>query len=452
MVFVMKPASESVSAVAAPPLLVQATQLREVSGAPRLVAGTTISAQSGKITSSLIAAGAGPAAAIEVVAQATAQMPEAAARLLQPITGEIAATEKQPAISARALTLAGNRLAELQAAVVRELLTVARVPADRVLALVVHDPGMWFCSEDRVTGYSGVSNAPQLAHLSGLNVLDALPARDFAAGGIGGPITALAEARLLQTRHRSTLFVDFGRTLRATYIPAESLSRGRAEKRPRVLSFQIGPGMQLIDALAQKFSGGAQSIDAGGRLAVQGQHIPELLVHWQRNAYFDRPLPRWHPAGVSCEPFLNDAYQLAVKSSWSVRDLLCTATHFVAHLVADTALRRLPAGYPVDDVVLAGGGVQNGLLMRQVSARLPKLPIARVAERICPAEVFESAALAAVGLMTIDHQPTTLPEITGAQSGTIAGRFTPGTTMAWRRLLAELAAAPQAGLALRNAS
>jgi len=446
-----KPSAPGADPSSAPRLIVTAAPLRAIAGNPRLAAAATVSVSSARITAALIATGAEIGSAIDVVAQAAAPLPEDLAGLLRALAPANAAPDAPP-ITGPLLVEVGQRLAEMQADVISELLATARVPADRVTVLASHDPGVWSLSDDRVGGYAGLVNPFVLAHRTGLNVLDALPARDVAEGGLGGPITALAEARLLQSRHRSTLLVDIGRTLRATYVPAESLTRGRAEKRPRVLGFQMGPGMRLVDALAYKLSGGTQICDSGGRLAVQGQQIPDLLAHWQRNPVFDQALPRWHPAGVSCESFLTDAYQLAVRSSWSVRDLLCTATHLLAHIVADTALRRLPAGYPVDEIVLAGGGVQNGFLMRQLVARLPNLPIVRLAERLCPPESLEPAAVATLGLMTIDNQPATTPEVTGVRTATIAGRLTPGHANSWQRLLAEMAATRPVGLTLRTAS
>lgn len=431
----------------ASPIAVQATPLRDVAANARLVAGVYVSASTGKVSSALIAAADSVAnPQVDVLAHATGQASGDVVRMLHQTTSGEATVEAPVTLAA-----VGPRLASAQASVVQQMLKTAGVPFDRVLALVAHDPGEWHYVGEKVTGYAGLTSPAHLAQWTGLNVIDALPARDIAMAGQGGPIAALAEARLLQTRHRSSLLIDLGRTLRATYVPAESLTRGRSDKRPRVLSFDVGPGMALVDALAQKLTGGGQSLDAGGRLAVQGQQLPELMAHWQRDPYFDGPLPRWRPEGVSPERFLSDSYRLAVQSNWSVRDLLCTATHFVAQQVADTALRRLPAGYPVDEVILTGGGLQNGLLMRQLTARLPKIPLVRISERCCPAEAFSPAAVAAAGLLTIEGQPATLPEISGVVAPCIAGRLTPGLPLTWRRLLDVMLSPPVSGLTLRSA-
>ena len=104
--------------------------------------------------------------------------------------------------------------------------------------------------------------------------------------------------------------------------------------------------MRLLDVLARQLTGGEHPFDPGGRLAVQGTKIAELLEHWLADPWFDRPLPRWHPHGVRPERFLNDAIRMAVEADWSVRDLLCTATHLIAESVVRAIARRLPEQTP----------------------------------------------------------------------------------------------------------
>ena len=79
------------------------------------------------------------------------------------------------------------------------------------------------------------------------------------------------------------------------------------------------------------------------------------------------PLPRWHPRGVRPERFLTDALQLAVESGWSVRDLLCTATHFIAETVALALRKTLPEDAAVDELIVTGGGQHNGMLLREIA-------------------------------------------------------------------------------------
>lgn len=327
-----------------------------------------------------------------------------------------------------------TQLAQAQASLVAELLVEARLAPTRVTALGVHDPGLW----GRAGGYLGLCDPARLAELTGLNTIDAFPTRDIVAGGQGGPVTTLPKWLLLRHPNRSRLLLDLGRTLRLTYLPA---NRG-LHPALGVVGLEVGPGMQLLDELAVRLTGGEHRFDPGGRLAVQGRRIPELINHWLQEPSLKRPLPRWHPRGVRPERFLLDAMQMAVKSGWSVQDLLCSATHFVAEEVARGIGRWLPHAATVDEILLSGGGQQNGMLLREIGARLPKLPIVRLEEVGISGPGMGPAFSAILALLHLDQVPANQPLSTGAEVARVLGRLTPGSPQSWQRLLQELTGNP----------
>jgi anhydro-N-acetylmuramic acid kinase len=267
-----------------------------------------------------------------------------------------------------------------------------------------------------------------------MNVIDAFPARDLAAGGQGGPVNALAEWALLGHPQQSRVLIDLGRTIRLSYLGAGTAQRGP----PHLFAFDVGPGMLLIDLLAQRLTNGEQPFDPGGRLGVQGQRLAPLLEHWLADPYFRRSIPRWNPQGVRPERFLFDALQMAVKAGWSVRDLLCTATHFVAECVAQAASRDLPDDVPIDQIVVTGGGQQNGMLLRELGTLFPKVPMVRTADLGIEGDVLAPACAAVLALFQVDQVPGNLPEVTGSEVARVLGRLTPGSPQSWQRLLSTM--------------
>jgi anhydro-N-acetylmuramic acid kinase len=310
-----------------------------------------------------------------------------------------------------------------------------------------------------------------LAEGTGLNVIDAFPARDLAQGGLGGPIDAVAQWLLLKDPARGRVLLDLGRTVRMTYLPPARLRDAAS----RILAFEVGPGTAMLDQLAQRFTGGQHRFDPGGSLAVQGRQIPELVQHWLRDPYFDAPLPRWHPHGIRPERFLADALRLAVDRGWSVRDLLCTATHFVAESVAQTLRRRLPEDDRVDEILVAGGGQHNGLLLREIAAHVA-VPLVRIPELVgrsltpsvsgrseapslfgrseTPSHVDDAvgpAAAAVLALCYLDQVPANPTAVTGANVPRLLGRLTPGSPQNWQRLLHALSGSTPTIRPLRSA-
>jgi anhydro-N-acetylmuramic acid kinase len=313
------------------------------------------------------------------------------------------------------------------------------------LAVGILDPGLWASGRATSGGYLGLCDAARLAELTDANVVDAFPARDVARGGQGGPITALAEWILLKAPNRSRALLDLGPSMRMSYLPPD---RGR-DSASRILSFEVGPGMRMLDQLTRRLTSGEKAYDAGGRLAVQGRRIAELLEHWLGDPYFRRPLPRWQPRGIRPERFLLEAMQMAVDRGWSVGDMLCTATHFLAETTALAVRRCLPEDAQVDEIVLTGGGQHNGMLLREIAARLPQIPLMRVDQFGPSGEALAPACVALLALWHLDETPANHSAVTGTEVPRVLGRLTPGSTQSWQRLLRELTKTGRAPRTLR---
>jgi anhydro-N-acetylmuramic acid kinase len=413
----------------------------------RWTIGVQVSSDCDRVTAALVAsAGHGIELRAEIADVATAEIPREARAMFEQLTCPRVGPA-DPDFAGRVTALCAQ-LADLEALVVNDLIAGSREASSQLLAVSVHDAGLWSCGKAASGGYLGLCDAARLAELTGSNVIDAFPARDVARGGQGGPITALAEWVLLKDPERSRVLLDLGPTVRMSYLPRES----RPQAASRVLAFEAGPGMRILDQLTRRLTGGEHQYDSGGRLAVQGRRIPELQELWLRDPYFRRPLPRWQPRGVRPERFLLDAIQMAVDRGWSIRDMLCTATHFIAETVALAVRRCLPGEVAVDQMVLTGGGQHNGMLLREIVARLPDIPMLRT-ERFGPSgEALGPACIALLALFYIDQVPANSSPVTGTEVPRVLGRLTPGCSQGWKRLLAELASGSRLPHSMRAAS
>ncbi|MCG8584349.1 MAG: anhydro-N-acetylmuramic acid kinase, partial [Pirellulales bacterium] len=201
-----------------------------------------------------------------------------------------------------------SQLVDAAAPLIRDVLADANCGTNEVLALAVHDPGVWNVDKSTLRSCISLCDAGQLASATGLNVIDAFDQRDLAEGGHGGPVLALPTWMLLRDRSAVRVLVDLGRSIRVTYLPSSEAAVHD------VLSFDSGPGMQLLDRLTSQFTEGRNEFDPGGRIAVQGHKIGSLVDHWLDDRYFKIPPPRWHPLGVQCDEALEATVRMAVDS------------------------------------------------------------------------------------------------------------------------------------------
>lgn len=412
-----------------------------IEGIPRLFVGVRVRAACRQVTAVLLRAGGyGLQAAFELLDWGEEDVPKLdRARFDRLVDGGDAANE---------LPRLARGLAEVQSRLVQRLIGVQSSSTPCPLMIAVDDPGFWQVGRDVPSCYSSLCDAAFLAEQSGLNVLDAFPAGDLAGGGLGGPIAALPQWQLLCDQHRTRVLLDLGRTTRMTYLPAGGVVQGEGE----ILSFDVGPGTMLLDSLVEHFTEGQANYDPGGHLAVQGRRIPGLIEHWLEDPYFDKPLPRWYAIGVQPDEELNETVRMAVETGWSIRDLLCTATHLIAESARLSFQQHLSSLPEIDEIIISGGGSQNGLLVKEVTSRLPPRPVLRLSSYGLNDTILDAACVAVLGLLYVDGVPANRSAITGTQSPRLLGRLSAGAAENWRSLVRSLAREEFEVSAFRNAS
>jgi anhydro-N-acetylmuramic acid kinase len=194
----------------------------------------------------------------------------------------------------------------------------------------------------------------------------------------------------------------------------------------------------MFDALVYHGTRGKESIDPGGKKAVQGRCLEPLLARWLEHPYLARTPPKtFHPDAFG-RSFLLAAFDAARQLSAGLPDLLCTATHFAARAIGDAAKQAWPATSAARKVIVTGGGVRNGFLWQLVAQQFPE-GIAR-SEVVGVAPLARNAAAAGIlAALTCDGVAGNLSVLTGATGGRLLGQFVPGDGRNWVRVAAWVA-------------
>jgi len=312
-----------------------------------------------------------------------------------------------------------HQVAERASEVVLDALRQSGLSPQQVEAIGLLDYAGWSTGEGGRCIFLELCDPATLALRCGLPVVSGFAENDLAAGGRGGPLTPVPLWWKLAQNGKRRILLDLGRSVSLIFLPPKDSANGPAE----LLAFHAGPGTELLDRLAIKLTAGRQPFDPGGTLAVQGQKIPELREKWLSDSIIRSPIPRWYPGGVPVDRFLCEGLQAAIEKNWSVRDLLCTATHLVAEIAARAVEKVAVARGPLDEVLITGGGQNNGLLLAELTKSLAPLPLVRLSpsEGSATLGALSAALLAALYL---EQLPGNCPAITGAESPKILGRLT----------------------------
>ena len=319
-----------------------------------------------------------------------------------------------------------------------------------LMACALHGFGVWF--DDPIDGYRYLPRCDTslLSKGTGLTIIDDLPGRDLAYGGLGGPIEAAGLWMLLADRgripgRRIRAVLQFDDALRLILLPP----RQPIQLPNHLICHELAPGQSLLDQILVQLVDDSVS-DPYGKLAVQGRHRPTLLRRWKEA--FQQTDWKWSPHGPRVAPWLDLLRDWSQTQPITLHDALCTAIHLLSDRLATHIKHALPRSQPVGQLILAGAGRENAFFVRELQRRLPELEMQSIEdEMIVPAESLGAAATAVLAQLHLDQIPANSSALTGTDVPRILGRLTPGNPANWHEVLANMAETLPDKLPLRSA-
>jgi anhydro-N-acetylmuramic acid kinase len=246
-----------------------------------------------------------------------------------------------------------------------------------------------------------IGQAAVIAERTGIMTVGDLRVRDVAAGGHGAPLVAYFDWAQLRHAKKARAMQNIGGIANVTYVaPGADLGD--------VLAFDTGPGNMIIDALVYILSDGTETFDRDGSRAARGIANPEVLAWCMADPYFQLPPPKT----TGRERFGRQFARRIVDrfaGTMSFDDLIATATAFTAESIAHAVHSFI--GRPVDEMIVAGGGAKNPVLISMLRERLPECAI-RVYEHL---QEKEAMAMALIANDSIGGMPTNVPSATGGR-------------------------------------
>jgi anhydro-N-acetylmuramic acid kinase len=271
----------------------------------------------------------------------------------------------------------------------------------------------------RVASTLQIGEPSIIAERTGATTIGDFRPADMAAGGQGAPLVPFVDYLLYRDARIGRVALNVGGIANLTVIPAGA--------RPgQLFAFDIGPGNMVIDAIVEIATRGRAHYDRDARLAIRGKLIPALL-----STLLSEPYLRKRPPKTAGREQFGSAYAEKILA-WgkrhhaSTEDLVRTATVFTSLSIADALRRFVLPRTRVDELIVAGGGALNPLLMAQLAAGLPEIEIVPASEFGVPAEAKEAFAFAVLAYEAYHGRANTLPSATGARHPAVMGKLVRG--------------------------
>ncbi|MEW9571498.1 anhydro-N-acetylmuramic acid kinase [Rhodanobacter sp. Si-c] len=236
-----------------------------------------------------------------------------------------------------------------------------------------------------------------IAERCGIDVVADFRRADMAAGGQGAPLLPAVHAMLLAHPGHARVVLNLGGIANITVLGADD----------GVIGFDTGPANGLMDAWCLRHHGAP--FDRDGLYAASGRIDTTLLDALLADPYFALAPPKstgrehFHLDWLAAHP------QAALLAP---ADVQATLLELTARSVAEAIARHAP---DAEDVLVCGGGVHNGALMRRLALLLAPRPLSSTAKFGVDPDFLEAVAFAWLARQRLRGLPGNLPAVTGAR-------------------------------------
>ena len=254
-----------------------------------------------------------------------------------------------------------------------------------------------------------IGQSAVIAERTGIITVGDLRVRDVAAGGQGAPLVPYFDWVLLRHKTRGRAIQNIGGIGNVTYIPPKATWQD-------VIAFDTGPGNMIIDELAWVATNGRQAYDIDGALAAAGKVRPDLLEYWMSDPYFTKAPPKTTGRELFGAQFARRI--LAEAPGVDIHDLIATATALTAESIARAYTDFVMPRGPIHEVLLAGGGAKNPMLIQMIQERMPK-------KRLLVYKASEAKEAMAMAMIANDSVVGLVTNVAGATGGrpTVLGKI-----------------------------
>lgn len=242
-----------------------------------------------------------------------------------------------------------------------------------------------------------------IAERCGIDVVADFRRADVAAGGQGAPLLPALHAMLLARPGQTRVVLNLGGIANISVLGADGSVSG----------FDTGPANGLMDAWCLRHRG--EPYDRDGAFASAGRVDQTLLDALMADPYFAMPAPKSTGREYFHLGWLSAHRQMAALSP---ADVQATLLELTARSVAAAIAEYASAA---DDVLVCGGGVHNGALMKRLQALLAPRALASTAAHGVDPDFIEASAFAWLARQRLLGLPGNLPAVTGARGPRVLG-------------------------------
>ena len=246
-----------------------------------------------------------------------------------------------------------------------------------------------------------IGNAHMLAEKTNIAVVADFRNRDIVAGGQGAPLVPSFHQKVFSSQTKNRVIINIGGISNLTYLKIDN----------KLTGFDCGPGNLLLDYWIQKNKD--KNYDNQGKWASTGNIIPNLLIEFMKEPFFQKTPPKSTGRDLFNSSWL-EKFNYKKENSKDVQRTLLELTALSIKLAIEKYCNE------VDEIFICGGGSKNIFLKNRLE-QLTSHKINDTAELGIPSQSVEAIAFGWLANERINNIPNNSPEITGSSGKRILG-------------------------------
>jgi len=238
---------------------------------------------------------------------------------------------------------------------------------------------------------------------------------DIIAGGNGAPLMPFLDWLLFKNAQDNLLTLNLGGIANITVIPKEG-------DRGKIIGFDTGPGMALIDECARLYF--RQICDRNGDISSAGNINPELL-----DALMQHPFVQKNPPKSTGRHEFSSEMVRSLKEKYphiSNENLLRTLVLFTAKSISYNVGKYVNFDISKSKLIVSGGGVFHPGLMNDLRQYVNTDQIITSIEVGIDPNMKESLLMAVLAVARIKKIHSNMPKVTGASESVCLGKIHKG--------------------------
>jgi len=276
-----------------------------------------------------------------------------------------------------------------------------------------------FLGARRIASTLQIGEPSVIAARTGVTTIGDFRPADIAVGGGGAPLVPFVDYLMYRDERLGRVALNIGGIANVTVIPAGA--------RPEdVFAFDTGPGNMIVDALVEWATRGRMSFDRDAEIALRGKLLPGLFKQMMREPYLRKRPPKTAGREQFGRAFTERIIAWGKRHRARPQDLVRTATAFTYLSIADAFRRFILRRTCVDQVILAGGGVRNPMLLAGLATTLRGVEFVSATKFGVPTEAKEALAFAILAYEAYHRRTNNLPSATGANRPVVMGKLMQG--------------------------